>query len=115
MGRKSRSKGKRGELDARDQIREHWAAPDCRRSQQYCGSESSADLLNALPGGHVEVKRIKAIAAMRYLEQADRDRAAGDFPIVVMREDRGGWVVMFKIEDSKRFSDALRINHEAAV
>lgn len=114
MGKKSRNKGKRGELEARDQVREHWKAAECRRAQQYCGSESSADLLHALPGAHVEVKRIKAIAACRFIEQADRDRAPGDFPVVLMKEDRGDWLVMFRVSDSKRFKDGLTINIEAA-
>ena len=56
----SRQKGKRGELEARDAVREHWSSPQCIRAAQANGA-FSADLLHALPDTHVEVKRRKRI------------------------------------------------------
>ena len=103
----SRSKGKRGELEARDQVRLHWAGRDCVRSAQVSGKFSS-DLSNALPGAHLEVKRYHSIAATRWYEQAVRDRKPGEFPIVLMREDGATkWLVMLAIEDSPRFATSL--------
>ena len=49
MAINSRAKGKRGELQARDAVREHWAAPGCIRAAQGAGA-FAADLLHA---GHV--------------------------------------------------------------
>lgn len=115
MGRKSRTKGKRGELEAKEQIRLYWFAPEARRSQQYSGHETSADIVGALPGAHVECKRLKAIGALSYLEQAERDKAEEDFGLVVMRKDRDPeWVVMFRLKDSERFADALIRNRQAS-
>lgn len=80
----------------------HWFAPDCFRSAQRDGKET-ADIKKALPGCHVEVKRRKKIAATHFMEQAMRDKVEEDFPLVLMREDRGDWLVMFRIEDSLNF------------
>jgi hypothetical protein len=114
MGRKSRTKGKRGELEAKEQIRVYWYAPAARRSQQYSGHETSADIVDALAGAHVECKRLKSIGALSYLEQAERDKADSDFGVVVMRKDRDPeWVVMFRLKDSERFADAVLRNKQA--
>lgn len=107
----SRQKGKRGELDARDAVREHWLAPHCIRSAQANG-KYGADLLNALPGGHVEVKRYAKIGALRFLDQARRD-AKGEFPVVLMREDGAtSWAVVFPIEMTERFVQAYLNNKQ---
>lgn len=106
MGKFSRDKGKRGEREARDQCKKYWGATDCIRAGQACGAYA-ADLLNALPGAHLEVKRIKGIAAMNYLLQADDDRQPDEFPVVLMRPDGvPTWAVMFKIEDTAKFVEA---------
>lgn len=107
----SRDKGKRGEREARDQVRIYWAAPDCIRAAQSNGKHS-ADLLDAGDSLHVEVKRIASIAALKYFEQAERDRKRGEIPVVLMRQNGSiagqersmtGWVVMFAIEDTDQF------------
>jgi hypothetical protein len=108
----SRQKGKRGELEARDAVRQHWAAPECIRAAQVCG-KFGADLLNALPHGHVEVKRYKAIKAFDFYEQAKRDAKSDQLPVVIMREDNAKeWLVMFSIEDSLKFALAILENFE---
>ena len=99
----SRAKGKRGELEARDQVREHWTSPKCIRAAQANGA-FSADLLNALPDTHVEVKRRKRVAATDYLIQALTDKEDHEIPVVLMREDnRPEWVVMFYLRDTDDF------------
>ena len=107
----SRQKGKRGELDARDAVREHWFAPDCIRSAQANG-KYGADLLNALPGGHVEVKRYAKIGALRFLDQARKDSREA-FPVVLMREDgTTAWAVLFPIDMTDRFVQAYLLNKQ---
>jgi len=99
----SRQKGKRGELDARNAVREHWTSPKCIRAAQANGA-FSADLLHALPDTHVEVKRRKRVAATDYLLQAETDREGHEIPVVLMREDnRPKWVVMFYLEHTDEF------------
>lgn len=99
----SRAKGKRGELEARDQVRVHWHCPQCTRAAQVSG-KFSADLLGGPPGLHLEVKRHKRIAALGFMEQAERDAGKDECPVVLMREDhRAEWFVLFCIEDTERF------------
>lgn len=107
MGKASRDKGKRGEREARDACREYWGAAKCRRAQQYCGADSTADLLNALPECHVEVKRYKRITATDFMDQAVTDSSENEVPVVLMREDKGTWLVVLRIEDSKEFATRL--------
>jgi hypothetical protein len=107
----SRDKGKRGEREARDHVREYWHAPNCIRAAQSNGKHS-ADLLDAGDTLHVEVKRISSIAALKYYAQAERDRKKEEIPVVLMRQNGAmsgqnrqltGWVVMFAIEDTEKF------------
>ena len=94
----SRAKGKRGELDARDAVRECWWS-DCMRSAQANGKHS-ADLLNVLPGTHVEVKRRARISALKYLRQAEKE-AGPTIPFVLMREDgETEWTLMVRLKKS---------------
>ena len=106
MAKKSIDKGKRGELEARDEVRRHWHSPNCIRSAQAGGSYA-ADLLEGPPGLHLEVKRYKSIAAFRFLDQATKDVSSGDVPVVLLKEDGGKWAVLFYIEDTRAFRHAL--------
>jgi len=107
MGKASRDKGKRAELQARDAVRKHWHCSDCVRAAQRAGAHQ-ADLLDALPGVHVEVKHYARIGALRFLEQAERDRKKEEIPIVLMRQNGDPrWVVLFRIEDTGRFVRAF--------
>ena len=104
----NRERGKRGERDARDAVRRHWHAAACIRAAQANGTYS-ADLLHCDPHGaiHPEVKLRKALAVRAFMDQAERD-SRGGVPVVLMREDGGGWLVMFPIEQTARFVNALR-------
>ena len=105
----SRAKGCRGERQARDEVRKHFPAPDCIRAAQAAGA-FSADLLNAGRNVHVEVKCVARIGAEKYLAQAERDAGPGELPIVVMRQNRGAWTVMFRIGNSEAFSRMISEN-----
>jgi hypothetical protein len=98
----SRAKGARGELEASKEAANHWFASECYRTAQRDGKET-ADISKALPGAHVEVKRRKKIAATHFMDQAIRDKAEEEFPVVLMRQDRGDWLVMIRLEDTLRF------------
>lgn len=65
-----------------------------------------ADDVIGMPGVHVECKRRKGIAALRWLEQSIRD-SGDDIPIVVMREDRGKNIVMVQLADLVRLAEAV--------
>ena len=94
MGRASREKGKRGEREFAALLRS--LGLEARRTQQYSGTEGTADVSSSLEGVHLEVKRYAGIAAIRFLEQAERDANPEDLPMVAMREDRGEWAILLR-------------------
>ena len=112
MGRTSREKGKRGEREFAAFLRD--LGLEARRTQQFSGTEGTADVSSSLNGVHLEVKRYAGIAAFRFLEQAERDSDRDDLPVVAMREDRGEWAIMFRAKDLERMAativDALEMS-----
>lgn len=105
MGRASREKGKRGEREVAEILRQMGLA--ARRSQQYSGSEGTADLVTSLAGTHWEVKRYSRIAACRFMDQAEEDALVNDVPVVALREDRSAWMVMVKLSDLPRLAQKI--------
>ena len=96
MGRMSREKGKRGEREFAKIL--EGIGFDARRSQQFSGAAGDADLVTSLPGVHWEIKRYAKVAAVRFLEQAERD-SKEDLAVVALREDRGSWVIMLRADN----------------
>lgn len=110
----SKAKGKRGELEARDFVRQHWFAPQCIRSAQ-AGGAFTADLLHAGENLHVEVKRRQRIAATHFMRQAEGDCGDMDVPVVLMREDNyPSWLVVLRIEDTEKFLNIIANNKETS-
>jgi len=97
MGRAQRDKGKRNERAAAAVWSKVTGHP-ARRSVQYCGSDGTADLI-AQPGLHIEVKARKSIAAVRFHDQAVSDAMDGSVPIVMMKEDRGEFFLLVRVDD----------------
>lgn len=52
----SNRKGKEGERELANLLKSH--GYDCRRGQQFCGSNGDADVVG-LPGIHIECKRVE--------------------------------------------------------
>lgn len=102
-GAASKRKGKMGEREACSELGELF--PDLRRGWQSRAGTDEPDVT----GGPwwVEVKRLRRIAAVRHLEQAERD-TDGRPAVVVMREDRGQWVAMMRLSTLKQLLDAKR-------
>lgn len=101
MGKLSRNKGKRGELELSHALQK-LGFPDARRSQQYCGSESSADVLG-VPGIHPEAKRCEHLSLYTAYEQAARDsEGTGNMPVVFHRRSRHPWLAIMSLEDWSR-------------
>ena len=71
MGKSSREKGKRGELELVAELR-RLGFDNVRRAQQYCGTESSADILG-LKNVHIECKRCESLSIYQAMQQATRD------------------------------------------
>ena len=95
MSVNSKDKGKRGERQVAQILQEHGI--DSHRTQQYCGSDGTADV--TWEGFHVEVKHRETTAIWSWLEQANSDAKDGDIPIVVFRKNREKWQVCMDFEE----------------
>lgn len=102
----SRAKGKRGELEARNALRETLGCVDAKRGQQRSGLEQ-ADVVDAIPGTHIEVKRRKAIASLAFNAQAEHDAKPGEIPLVLSREDRNGWYLTVRLSDFRALAERV--------
>ena len=102
MGKASRDKGKRGELEARDMVREYWNSPKCVRSAQVSG-QFAGDLMYGPHGLHLEVKRYKRIVSSDFMVQAQEDQQPGEVPVVLSRQDGRGWDVTFPMNQTRAF------------
>jgi Holliday junction resolvase len=96
MGKLSRNKGKVGEREVAQLLRDHGIP--ARRGVQFQGGPDSPDVIG-LEGYHVEVKRTEAFRLYPALEQAMTERKAGDIPVVFHRANTRGWVVVLNASD----------------
>ena len=98
MGKMSRDKGKRGELELSHKLRD-LGFEGCHRAQQYCGSASSADILG-LEHIHPECKRTEALRLYEAMAQAIRDsEGTNDLPAVFHRRSKHPWLVVMTLDD----------------
>ena len=96
----SREKGKRGERQWRDELREHGYA--ARRGQQFCGSAESPDVVcDQLRWVHFEVKAVERLNIEEAMDQARKDAGRGKsgerrkekVPVVAHRRNFRPWLV----------------------
>ena len=92
----SRTKGKRGELEAAHALKEY--GYDARRSQQYAGINSDADVVG-LPGIHLEIKRVEKLNIDDALAQSIRDAKDAEIPVVMHRKNRTKWKITMLFDD----------------
>lgn len=98
MGKFSRDKGKRSELELAYRFRE-LGFQDARRSQQHCGAADSADVVG-IPGIHSEVKRCECLSVYTAYEQAVRDaEGTKDIPVVFHRRNGQRWLAIISLDD----------------
>lgn len=93
----SRDKGCRGERELADWLRDRGV--EARRGQQHAGGASSPDVIAALPGIHLEVKRVEVGSPYGWLRQAIRDAGDRLIPTVFHRRNRQDWIVILRAED----------------
>ncbi len=81
----SRNKGKVGERKWRDQLREQGYT--ARRSQQYCGSADSADVIcDELKHLHFEVKAVEKLNLWGAMNQAIKDSVTNT-PVIAYKRN----------------------------
>lgn len=91
----SNSKGKKGELEFANLLKEYGF--QARRSQQYKGTETSADITSELPY-HFEVKRVEKLNIDKAIEQVVKD-CGETTPVVAHRKNRKEWLITMRFED----------------
>lgn len=101
MGKASRDKGKAGERELANKLKE-LGFDGCRRGVQYCGADGSADVVG-LPGVHIECKRVEALNIHKAMAQAVSDAREGEAPAVFSRRSREGWLVTMPLEEWVKF------------
>lgn len=67
----SNRKGKEGERELANLLKDRYGY-DCRRGQQFCGSNGDADVVG-LPGIHIECKRVEKLNIYEAVEQSISD------------------------------------------
>lgn len=92
----SRTKGKRGELEAAHILKKH--GYDARRGQQFAGINGDADVVG-LPHIHLEIKRVEKLNIDDALQQSVRDANDAEIPVVMHRKNRTEWKVTMLFED----------------
>lgn len=92
----SRSKGKRGELEAAHILQEY--GYDARRGQQFAGINGDADVVG-LPGIHLEIKRVEKLNLDAAMAQSVRDAREDEIPVVMHRKNRASWLVTMTFDE----------------
>lgn len=105
MGKTSRDKGKRGERELANFLKEK--GYKARRGVQYQGGPDSPDV-TGLPGIHVECKRTEALRLYDAMKQAKNDADPFSLPAVFHRRNNEDWVVIMDIEDWLILYDSFR-------
>ena len=87
----SKQKGKRGELEVAEILRNN-GFPTARRGVQYKGGHESPDVIG-MDGVHLEVKRMEHTDVYSWMAQAKAE-ADKDIPAVVFRKNGEEWNVI---------------------
>lgn len=104
MAINSREKGRRGEVELARKLREYGYV-NARRSQQYCGANGDADIVDALDGVHIECKRVERLNIEDAMAQSKHDAREGEIPVVMHRKNNCEWLVTLQLE---RFIELYR-------
>ena len=99
-GRRSRDKGKRGELAWRDMLRGRGFSAVRGGQQGAGGNEMAPDVICPdLADFHVEVKNVERLNWREALAQAVEDAGPARIPYVASTANRKPWVVFLRAED----------------
>lgn len=108
MALNSRRKGKVGELEAAQFLRElfGWTT---RRSQQHSGTADSADLrVEQTPGLWWEVKRVERLNVPKTMRVA-ASQCGRRTPVLMHRPSRSDWLITIRLTDLPSLVHAYQI------
>lgn len=106
----SREKGKRGEREVANLLKQ-WGYDEAHRGQQFHGGADSPDVVG-LPHMHIEVKRTECLRLMDAYEQSFRDSNMNEIPLVIHKKNREPWFVTLTIEDFMKIYTASDYRYE---
>ena len=96
----SRRKGANGELEASKALNDVLPHAKARRSQQYCGHKTAADLTcPGLPNIQFEVKRRQSMNLHSVMKKSLEDCGENDVPVILHRKDNEEWLMTIRLED----------------
>lgn len=101
IGRASKAKGARFELEIAHYLQEH-GYPEAHRTAQHCGKTGDAGDVEGVPRLHIECKHVEKLNLYNAYHQAVRDNNAknnGDIPIVVHKKNRETTLVSLSLDD----------------
>lgn len=107
----ARQKGKRGELDACHTLKDIIGGSP-RRGQQYRGSPDSPDIVEAIAGVHIEVKRRQTSSIYKWMAQAQTDARPSEVPCVMWRKDGEKWLVVIPAQQLLDFAQRVVAQYE---
>lgn len=107
MGKPSRDKGKRGELEIAHILQEH--GYPARRSVQFNGWQGEADVIG-VDGLHIEVKRVEKLNIETAMDQSRRDAEGSEIPVVFHRKNNRSWLATLPLDDFIRIYKAATNN-----
>ena len=105
MGSMQRSKGGRGEREARDELKRLFGC-EAERGQQRCGGPDSPDVKTSISGVHFEVKRTEKLRLWEAMDQACRDTGT-NIPVVLHRPNSRPWIAIIYLNDLPKLSGIL--------
>ena len=104
MGKSSQRKGREGERELRDILKEYGYPVECGEPESF----GKVPDLVGLPGIHVEVKRVERLNVPEAMRQAVRDseRFRDGMPALFHRRNRQPWLVTVRLDDFMRMYNA---------
>ena len=111
-GLTARMKGQRGEREVAEILRRFGF--EARRGYQARGEEEP-DVVTALPGFRIEVKRQERLNIWQALRQVDDAIDPADdetVPLLVFRRNRSRWYACLPFEDFLRTLKQMEVNNE---
>ena len=111
MGKMSRDKGARGERQFCDVCRT-CGYDGVHRTAQRVGKLGGAPDVQGLPGVHVEVKNVERLNVRDAMEQAMRDAAECDIPIVAHKRNNAPWLITMNALDWFELYHAWEVGRE---
>lgn len=101
IGRASRQKGARFELEIAHYLQDH-GFPEAHRTAQHCGKTGDAGDVEGVKYLHIECKHVEKLNLYNAYHQAVRDNSAknnGDIPVVVHKKNRETVMVSLSLDD----------------